>query len=69
MKYHTDTLFVDAKDRITAIKKARKKLKEKYGNRLAKDIFSVKKQDNKRIAKNKVSRYVVWYRVRARKKG
>ena len=53
-------IFVDALDRSSAIKEARKKLREKYSNRIVREIFSVHQQGQKR------NRYVIWYRVRPR---
>lgn len=62
MRGHTDTMFVDAKDRTSAIKKARKKLQKRFSKNLTKTITSVQQQGQKK------GRYVVWYTIRARKK-
>jgi len=55
-------MFVDAKDRGSALKKARKKINKKITPyKTKREIFSMTKQE---YSKN---RWVVWYRVRTRK--
>jgi len=55
-----DTMFVDGcKDRASAIKKARKKLRKKFPvGKLKRNIYSVHQQGYEK------GRYVVWYEVR-----
>lgn len=52
-----DTIIVNAITRDSAIKKARKKLREKYSYKVKREIFSVKKQQGQK------NRYVIWYKI------
>lgn len=54
---YTTSFFVDAKDRLYALKKARKKVRETYPRGIA-HIFSVEKQGHQK------GRYIIWVHIK-----